>query len=62
VSAVAGLPGRAGRDGELVVAVIEIDIERREMPRAITPRLSQLHFEKKGAEEANRARWRFWRQ
>src|SRR4051812_4816252 len=27
--------GRAGRDGELVVAVIEVDIERREMPRAI---------------------------
>ena len=48
LSAVAGLAGRAGRDGELVVAVIEIDIERREMPRAITPRLPQFHFEKKG--------------
>lgn len=47
VSAWAGL---AGRDGELVVAVIEVDIERREMPRAITPRLSGFHFEKKGAE------------
>ena len=50
VSAWAGL---AGRDGELVVAVIEVDIERREMPRAIrlgregsTP--PQLDFEKKG--------------
>jgi hypothetical protein len=50
VSAWAGL---AGRDGELVVAVIEVDIERREMPRAIrlgregsTP--PQLYFEKKG--------------
>jgi len=48
VSAWAGLAGRAGRDGELVVAVIEVDIERREMPRAITPRLRQFHFEKKG--------------
>ena len=48
VSAVAGLAGRAGRDGELVVAVIEVDIERREMPRAITTRLRQFHFEKKG--------------
>ena len=45
VSAVAG---RAGRDGELVVAVIEVDIERREMPRALEPRLSQFYFEKKG--------------
>jgi hypothetical protein len=51
VSAMAGLAGRAGRDGELVVAVIEVDIERREMPRAIrlgregsTP--PQLYFEK----------------
>ena len=42
LSAVAGLAGRAGRDGELVVAVIEVDIERREMPRAMTPRLP--HF------------------
>src|SRR3954469_7259805 len=53
VSAWAGLAGRAGRDGELVIAVIEVDIERREMPRAIrlgrvgsTP--PQLNFEKKG--------------
>jgi hypothetical protein len=30
------------------VAVIEIDIERREMPRAITLRLPQVYFEKKG--------------
>jgi hypothetical protein len=45
VSAVAG---RAGRDGELVVAVIEVDIERREMPRAITPRLRGFYFDKKG--------------
>jgi hypothetical protein len=50
VSAMAGLAGRAGRDGELVVAVIEVDIERREMPRALTPRLSRFHFEKKGDE------------
>lgn len=50
VSAWAGLAGRAGRDGELVVAVIEVDIERREMPRAITPRLRGFHFEKKGDE------------
>jgi len=53
VSAMAGLAGRAGEDGEMVVAVIEIDVERREMPRAIrlgrvgsTP--PQLNFEKKG--------------
>jgi len=38
VSALAGLAGRDGRDGELVVAVIEVDIERREMPRALMPR------------------------
>ena len=43
LSAVAGLAGRAGGDGELVGAGIEIDIERREMPRAITPRLF-FHF------------------
>ena len=49
VSAWAGLAGRAGRDGELVVAVIEVDIERREMPRAITPRLPHFYFDKKGA-------------
>jgi hypothetical protein len=48
VSAVAGLAGRVGRDGELVVAVIEVDIERRETPRALKPRLRQFHFEKKG--------------
>ena len=48
VSAVAGLATRAGRVGELVVAVIEVDIERREMPRALEPRLSQFYFEKKG--------------
>jgi hypothetical protein len=53
LSAVGGLAGRAGRDGELVGAVIEVDIERREMPRAIrlgregsTP--PQLSFETKG--------------
>ena len=48
VSAMAGLAGRAGRDGELVVAVIEVDIERREMPRAITRRLPHVYFDKKG--------------
>jgi hypothetical protein len=53
VSAMAGLAGRAGEDGEMVVAVVEVDVERREMPRAIrlgrvgsTP--PQLNFEKKG--------------
>jgi hypothetical protein len=40
------LAGRAG--GELVIAAIEVDIERREMPRAIKPRLPQLYFERKG--------------
>ena len=49
VSAVGGLAGRAGRDGELVIDVIEIDIERREMPRAMTPRLPHFYFDKKGA-------------
>jgi len=48
VSAVAGRAGLAGRDGELVIAVIEVDIERREMPRAITPRLPKVYLEKKG--------------
>jgi hypothetical protein len=48
VTAVAGLAGRAGQDGELVGAAIEVDIERREMPRAITPRLRGFHFDKKG--------------
>jgi hypothetical protein len=48
LSAVAGLAGRAGGDGELVGAGIEIDIERREMPRALEPRLPQFHFERKG--------------
>ncbi len=50
VSAMAGLAGRAGRDGELVIAVIEVDIERREMPRAITAQepWRQASFEKKG--------------
>ena len=48
VSAWAGLAGRAGQDGELVIAVIEVDIERREMPRAITTRLPKFYFEKKG--------------
>jgi hypothetical protein len=43
---VTAMAGRAG--GELVIAVIEVDIERREMPRAITPRLPQVYFEKKG--------------
>jgi hypothetical protein len=45
------MAGRAG--GELVVAVVEVDIERREMPRAITPGRGgswppQVYFEKKG--------------
>ena len=48
VSAMAGLAGRNGRDGELVIAVIEVDIERREMPRAMTPRLPHVYFGKKG--------------
>ena len=48
VTAVAGLAGRAGRDGELVGAGIEVDIERRDMPRAITPRLTRFFFDKKG--------------
>jgi hypothetical protein len=53
VSAVTGLAGRAGGDGELVLAVIEVDIERREMPRAIWPsrggpRIPQVYFGKKG--------------
>ena len=50
---VSAMAGRAGEDGEMVVAVIEVDVERREMPRAIrlgrvgsTP--PQLNFEKKG--------------
>ena len=45
---VSAMAGRAG--GELVAAVIEVDIERREMPRAITPRglPPQIYFEKKG--------------
>jgi len=39
----------AGRAGcELFVAAIEVDTERREMPRAITPRPPQVYFEKKG--------------
>ncbi len=45
VSAWAGL---AGRDGELVVAVIEVDIERREMPRALIPRLSHFYMARGG--------------
>jgi hypothetical protein len=48
VSAMGGLAGRAGQDGELVVAVIQIDIERREMARAITPVARQVEFRKKG--------------
>ena len=48
VSAVTVLAGRDGRDGEWVGAVIEVDIERREMARAITPRLRGFHFDKKG--------------
>ena len=48
VSALAGLAGRGGRDGELVAAVIEVDIERREMPRALTPRVPRLYFDTKG--------------
>ena len=48
---VSAMAGRAG--GELVVAVIEVDIERREMPRAIAigregSRVPQFHFDKKG--------------
>jgi len=47
---VSAMAGRAG--GELVVAVIEVDIERREMPRAISsrnyPAGFSLLFEKKG--------------
>jgi hypothetical protein len=50
VSAMAGLASRVG--GEWVVAVIEVDIERREMPRAISsrdyPPGFSLLFEKKG--------------
>jgi Big-like domain-containing protein len=41
--------GRAG--GQLVVAVIEVDIERRELARAIRrrlPQLPQIYFEKRG--------------
>lgn len=50
LTAVAGLAGRAGGDGELVGAGIEVDIERREMPRAITAQepWRQASFEKKG--------------
>jgi hypothetical protein len=47
VYSVSALAGRAG--GELIGAVIEVDIERREMPRAITSRLRQFDLEKKGA-------------
>jgi hypothetical protein len=47
---VSAMAGRAG--GELVVAVIEVDIERREMPRAISsrnyPAGFSVVFEKKG--------------
>jgi len=50
VSAMAGLAGRVG--GEWVVAVIDVDIERREMPRAISSRNYPAGFslllEKKG--------------
>jgi hypothetical protein len=35
-------------NGESVVAVIEVDIERRDMPRALMPRLPQVYFERKG--------------
>jgi hypothetical protein len=48
VSAMAGLAGRAGQDGELVVAVIEVDVERREMPRGISPVARQVELRKKG--------------
>src|SRR3954467_3363336 len=48
VSAWAGLAGRAGRDGELVIAVIEVDIERRQMPRALVPRLPHFYLDRKG--------------
>jgi hypothetical protein len=47
---VSAMGGRAG--GELVVAVIEVDIERREMPRAIKSRLPQVYFERKGETRA----------
>lgn len=43
---VSAMAGRAGCD--LFVAAIEVDTGRREMPRAITPRLPQVYFEKKG--------------
>jgi hypothetical protein len=43
---VSAMAGRAG--GELMVAVIEVDIERRETPRAITPRLPHIYFDKSG--------------
>jgi hypothetical protein len=43
---VSAMAGRTG--GELVVAVIEVDIERRETPSAIRPRLQQFYFGKKG--------------
>jgi hypothetical protein len=42
---VSAMAGQAG--GELFVAAIEVDIERREMPRAITPRLPQVYFEER---------------
>jgi Bacterial Ig-like domain (group 2) len=48
LNVLAGLAGPAGRDGELVGAGIEVDIERREMPRALEPRVPRFHFEKKG--------------
>jgi hypothetical protein len=43
---VSAFAGRAG--GEIVVAVIEVDIERQETPRAITPRLPKVYLEMKG--------------
>jgi Bacterial Ig-like domain (group 2) len=50
VTAMAGLAGRVG--GEWVVAMIDVDIERREMPRAISSRNYPAGFslllEKKG--------------
>jgi hypothetical protein len=48
VSAMAGLAGRGGQAGELVVAIIEVDIERREMPRAIASVGRQVELRKKG--------------
>jgi hypothetical protein len=48
-SGVYGLNAMGGRaNGELVVVTIDVDIERRDMPRAIAPRLPKVYLEKKG--------------